>query len=157
MDKYANLCKLGALSAVVMAMGCRPRVVAVEPPTLVPTRTPGVMFVIVHPSGSKGRASDLTQPGDQQGVNPQSSYILLCDGRKGAGMRCEVATEAALRRYSYAPGPSGVAPDVVEGVGAIADVSVQNSEDRKDVGETHPPAPTRPTNVEPAPSNGGAK
>jgi hypothetical protein len=99
------------------------QVVAVEPVTLVPTRTPGVTFVVVRPvvagTGDKRRV----QPRDNAQVDPNSEYILMCDARPADGMRCSVPTEAALARYSYAPMTGNADAPIDEGVGTLADVS----------------------------------
>jgi hypothetical protein len=99
------------------------------------------MFVVVHPSTTSQMPSDVTQPGDGTRIHRSSSYILLCDGRKGDGMRCEVANEAALRRYSYAPSSQSGGPDIKEGIGTVTDVSVRHH-DEKHEGEGAPAMPT---------------
>jgi hypothetical protein len=73
-----------------------------NPVTYVATDVAGVMFVIVHPLFTTVPIATLTEPSGGK-VNPDSDYVLICDGRGVDGMRCEVATEAALARYSFNP------------------------------------------------------
>jgi hypothetical protein len=119
------------------------------------------MFVVVHPSTSSQMPSDTTQPGDGTRVHRASSYILLCDGRKGDGMRCEVANESALRRYSFAPTSQSGGPDIKEGIGSVTDMSVLQE---KKEAEAAPPTPAAAppivppvTPPAPTPTPGGKK
>lgn len=89
------------------------------PVTVIPTRTPGVAFVIVRPevSGAHGRR---TQPGDGKPIAPSSQYLLLCDARPAEGMNCSIPTESAVARYSYAPRTGPAAAPLDDGIGTLA-------------------------------------
>ena len=81
--------------------------------TIVPTKTPGVVFVVVHPKMRKeGEIPGATQPGDDHKVGNDADYIVLCDGRPVDGMKCEMLPEAATSRFSYHP-LSGNAPAAI--------------------------------------------
>jgi hypothetical protein len=116
--------RLAGIGAALMTAACAPAVVAVVgPATYVPTRTPGVMFVIVHPLPSGMRQYPVVpQPADSTAVHPSAEYILICDGRRGDGMRCEIATEATLRKYSYGPQPTANGPNLTTGIGGLGEL-----------------------------------
>ena len=124
-----NLRRVSFAAALVLvgaAAGCVPKPAVkgfVGGVTYVPTTTPGVMFVIVDPHVlSPERYRELRtreQPGGGV-VGPNSQYILLCDGRAVDGMRCQVASEASLARWSFVPhnvqAPVPVSANVAESV-----------------------------------------
>jgi hypothetical protein len=107
-----------AIGSFAFALGCVP-VVYRDPVTVVPTRTPGVAYVIVHPNMDQQPATSPTQPGDGSRVQGNSDYVLLCDARPPDGMRCSVVVEAAFDRYSYTPANGVAAAPVREGVGTL--------------------------------------
>ncbi len=91
----------GATIASVMVAtagltGCGP-IELRKPVTVVRTSTPGVAFVMVQPVTQFDRDDPDPVLGE---TDRNSDYILLCDARRGDGMRCTVASEASLSRFS---------------------------------------------------------
>ena len=78
-----------ATGCVAITLGCNP-VIYRDPVTVVPTRTPGVAYVIVHPNMDQQSSTAPTQPGDGTRVQGNSDYVLLCDARPPDGMRCSL-------------------------------------------------------------------
>lgn len=140
--------------ALSWTLGCV-EVAAVEPVTVVPTRTPGVTFVVVRPVVQGQGDKHRVQPRDNKQVDPNSQYILLCDARPADGMRCSVPTEAALARYSYTPMTGNADAPIDEGVGTLSDISthVTKDEEKKSGAEGAPaesPPPPPPPASEPS-------
>jgi hypothetical protein len=129
------------LSAVVLA-GCGQRVVQVRPVTVVATRTAGVAMVVVRPQIARSSSSG--------GVDRDSHYVLLCDGRGPQGMQCEIVSEVGADRRSRGVVPDRAAPIIDEGVGTLSDVSVRYSEEGTVARDVRPPAPPPTSNAAPA-------
>jgi hypothetical protein len=135
----------------------------------VPTRTAGVMFVVVRPStSSTKRYAEVQEPGDGVTVNPDSNYLLICDARRPDGMHCEMATEVALRKFSATPPAGAGAPTIDEGIGTVPDISIEHKttpQGNESAGPAPPPpppppappAPVAPAATAPAPTPPGGK
>lgn len=85
-----------ACVATVGIAGCGP-IELRKPVTVVRTSTPGVAYVMVQPVTQFDRDDPDPVLGE---TDRNSDYILLCDARRGDGMRCSVASEASLSRFS---------------------------------------------------------
>jgi hypothetical protein len=125
------------------------------------TRTPGVVFVVVHPVKEERKLyPSMTDPGTGSIVDPRAEYVLLCDARRADGMHCELASEAGVRRYSYTPKTVASAPVIELPVGSIPG-NVERVEERaapEPAAAQAPPAPPAPPPPPPpAPGPGGKK
>jgi hypothetical protein len=98
-----------ALAAASWLVGCGAPVELRRPVTVVPTKTPGLAYVIVHPVTKTSKGDAAPRIGD---VHRNSDYILLCDGRFGDGMRCSIPDEVAFERASEHPESSKRGADV---------------------------------------------
>lgn len=146
--------RAGVAIALALA-GCATETVVVrEPVTVVPTRTPGVAFVIVRPAAGPGSSlPERRQPGDDDEVNPSSDYILLCDARPVEGMYCGMPSEAALRRFSYTATPGKAAAPVGDAIGTLDQNGIGVSGAGLGQGtSTAPPPLPAPAAVPPPPS-----
>ena len=109
------------------------------------------MFVVVHPKFPENAQGITLSNGDR--VAPGSDYLLICDGRPTSGMRCEVATEAAMQRMSFTPKTGNASSPVDEGVcvlGCTDEVKIEEKVDK-----TPPPPP--PVVLPPVPPAKGSK
>lgn len=120
------------------------------------TRTPGVAYVVVHPTALERKqypaALDI---GSNNVVDPRSEYVLLCDARRTDGMHCDVAYEAAVRRFSYTPAAASAAPAMEENVGTLVDLNIVHT--APSAAPPPPPPPPAPVVVPPPPPAGGKR
>ena len=139
-------------------VGCGAAVPAAAPVDYVWTRTPGVVFVIVRPAPLTGKRYPVTpDQGSGQPVDPHAEYVLACDARSPEGMRCEVASEAALRRYSYTPNPVTSAPAMDQNVGELVDEAGHEKSEKSEAQGPGPAAPPGPQPVTPPTRPAGGK
>lgn len=96
MDRHAGL----LLAVCLGVSACAPQ--TLRRLTLVPTKTPGLTYVVVHPTDDQKESGVLT-PGNGNKLSRGADYILLCDGRQQDGMRCEIPEEVAITRFSANP------------------------------------------------------
>ena len=120
------------------------------------TRTPGVVFVVVHPTQLERKQYPTQTDGPGNTVDPRAEYVLLCDARTGDGMHCEVATEAGARRFSYTPHTTASGPTIELPVGSIPD-GIQKVEPAPVAAPVPPPPPPTPPPPPPPPAPGGKK
>jgi hypothetical protein len=130
------------------------------------TRTPGVVFVVVHPTKDEGKTYPVaTNAGNDNPVDPRSDYVLLCDARHEDGMHCDVASEAGIRRFSYTQSGVSSAPAIDGNVGTIPDATrTERTTHETETAPAPPPPPASPpppppppAPVAPAPAPGGKK
>jgi len=144
---------LGALGLPLTGCGAAVQVASVD---YVWTRTPGVVFVVVHPVKLVAKRYPSQVDGSGKEVDARSEYVLLCDARKSDGMHCDVATEAGTRRFSYTPNTAASAPAIDLPVGSIGD-SYRFEEHERMVPAAAPPASSSPPPPPPPPAPGGKK
>lgn len=156
------LLSLLALGAVAGCGGALTR----SPVTYVWTRTPGVVFVVVHPEKPHDHLV-ATLDASGKPVDSRADYLLLCDGRKGDGMHCDLATEQAVKRYSYAPAAGAAGATIEEPIGSIpteADILERQVHPAPEAAPPPPlpvapppPPPPPAASAAPAPPAGGKK
>ena len=134
------------------ALGCVPpeQQVGYRPIELIPTRTPGVAFVVVSPRMPK-QPSGISQPGDGSAVSAASQYVMLCDARPVEGMQCSLIQEASTDRFSYTPATGNAPAPVSEGVGTLTSVIRVDQEgacvagdELREAAQAAPPPPPPP-------------
>lgn len=155
--RYPGIIPSTIVSLGLLALGCVPTMPGPKF-TVVPTKTPGVVFVIVHPKMAKQDAAipGVTQPGNDKKVGSDADYIMLCDGRPVDGMHCDMLTEAALARFTYHPAqgnaPTAVDEDIASAfVRSYSDIVIEShgtmqssppqAKDNKSSEEAAPPEP----------------
>lgn len=112
---FAVLCAAAGCTSVVTAPAIK----------VIPTRTPGVSYVVVRPAFDK-RTTTETPDGTGEKVWAASEYLLLCDARPATGMVCTQPPEASTARVSLDPPGDKTTTPVDLGVGVLADISVKS-------------------------------
>jgi hypothetical protein len=135
------------------AAGCGP-VITGPAVKVIPTRTPGVSYVVVRPAFEK-RTTTERPDGTGEKVWAVSEYLLLCDARPATGMVCTRPPEVSAARVSLDPPGDKTTTPVEFGVGVLADISIKSllktigeEPGEKPLGE----APVTPEPVQPEPA-----
>jgi hypothetical protein len=146
------------LGASLASVGCAPNTAALTPPVMyAPTHTAGIMFVVVRPRPNPTTKYPLhREPGSSLTASPSSEYILICDARPVDGMHCDLASEAALSRYSYTAGEAKASAPIDEGVGTLGEWAAPSA--AASASAAPPAAPPSPSVAPPSPPpTGGLK